>query len=154
MLTYEVSCLFYFFTFKKLIIETQKNWRFSKMAGTLFEIEIDNEINTETKEKLPIELFQELDVELLDSLLHKDNNKGEISDDETDGPIDFIRQIADRVRKEFDEVVKKGERKTFIHLFTKILANVLSVKADNIEKIVNLVKLTISKVLKTRSERN
>ena len=72
------------------------------MAGTLFEIEIDNEINTETKEKLPIELFQELDVELLDSLLHKDNNKGEISDDETDGPIDFIRQIADRVRKEFD----------------------------------------------------
>ena len=124
------------------------------MAGTLFEIEIDNEINTETKEKLPIELFQELDVELLDSLLHKDNNKGEISDDETDGPIDFIRRIADRVRKEFDEVVKKGERKTFIHLFTKILAVVLSVKADNIEKIVNLVKLTISKVLKTRSERN
>ena len=124
------------------------------MAGTLFEIKIDNEINTETKEKLPIELFQELDVELLDSLLHKDNNKGEISDDETDGPIDFIRQIADRVRKEFDEVVKKGERKTFIHLFTKILAVVLSVKADNIEKIVNLVKLTISKVLKTRSERN
>ena len=124
------------------------------MAGTLFEIEIDNEINTETKEKLPIELFQELDVELLDSLLHKDNNKGEISDNETDGPIDFIRQIADRVRKEFDEVVKKGERKTFIHLFTKILAVVLSVKADNIEKIVNLVKLTISKVLKTRSERN
>ena len=124
------------------------------MAGMLFEIEIDNEVNTETKEKLPIELFQELDVELLDSLLHKDNNKGEISDDETDGPIDFIRQIADRVRKEFDEVVKKGERKTFIHLFTKILAVVLSVKADNIEKIVNLVKLTISKVLKTRSERN
>ena len=124
------------------------------MAGTLFEIEIDNEINAETKEKLPIELFQELDVELLDSLLHKVNNNGEISDDETDGPIDFIRQIADRVRKEFDEVVKKGERKTFIHLFTKILANVLSVKADNIEKIVNLVKLTISKVLKTWSERN
>ena len=124
------------------------------MAGTLFEIEIDNEINTETKEKLPIELFQELDVELLDSLLHKDNNKGEISDDETDGPIDFIRQIADRVRKEFDEVVKKGERKTFIYLFTKILAVVLSVKADNIEKIINLVKLTILKVLKTWSERN
>ena len=36
------------------------------MLGTLFEIEIDNEINAETKEKLPIELFQELEVELLD----------------------------------------------------------------------------------------
>ena len=77
----------------------------------LFEIEIDNEINAKTKEKLPIELFQELEVELLDSLLHKDNNNGEFSDDETGGPIDFIRQIVDRVREEFDEVVKEGERK-------------------------------------------
>ena len=124
------------------------------MAGTHFEIEVDNEINTETKEKLPIELFQELEFELLDSLLHKDNNNGEYSDDETDGPIDFIRQIVDRVREEFDEVVEEGERKTFIHLFTKILAVVLSVKAGNIVKTVNLVKLTISKVLKTWSERN
>ena len=90
----------------------------------------------------------------MDSLLHKDNNNGEYSDDETDVPIDFIRQIVDRVREEFDEVVKEGERKTFIHLFTKILAVVLSVKADNIEKIINLVKLTILKVLKTWSERN
>ena len=124
------------------------------MADTLFQIEIDNVINAETKEKLPIERFQELDVELLDSLLHKDNNNDEFSDHETDGLIDFIRQIVDRVIKEFDEVVKEGERKTFIHLFTKILAVVFSVKADNIEKIVNLVKLTISKVLKTWSERN
>ena len=92
--------------------------------------------------------------ELLDSLLHKDNNNGEYSDDETNGPIDFIRQIVDRVREEFDEVVEEGERKTFIHLFTKILAVVLSVKAGNIVKTVNLVKLTISKVLKTWSERN
>ena len=124
------------------------------MADTLFQIEIDNVINAETKEKLPIECFQELDVELLDSLLHKDNNNDEFSDHETDGLIDFIRQIVDRVIKEFDEVVKEGERKTFIHLFTKILVVVFSVKADNIEKIVNLVKLTISKVLKTWSERN
>ena len=90
----------------------------------------------------------------MDSLLHKYNNNGEFSDDETDGQIDFIRQIVDRVREEFDEVVEEGERKTFIHLFTKILAVVLSVKADNIEKIINLVKLTILKVLKTWSERN
>ena len=90
----------------------------------------------------------------MDSLLHKDNNNGEFSDDETGEPIDFIRQIVDRVREEFDEVVEEGERKNFIHLFTKILAVVLSVKADDIEKIVNLVKLTISKVLKIRSERN
>ena len=63
-------------------------------------------------------------------------------------------ETVDRFRKEFDEVVEEGERKTFIHLFTKILAFVLSVKADNIEKIVNLAKLPISKVLKAWSERN
>ena len=89
----------------------------------------------------------------MDSLLHKDNNNGELSDDESDGPYDFIRQIVDRVREEFDEVVEERERKTFIHLLTKILAVVLSVKGGNIEKKVNLVKLTISKVLKSWSER-
>ena len=127
------------------------------MASTLFDTEIENEnmfeIELEQKEKLPIELFQELETELLDSLLHKDSNN-DLSDNETDGPIDFIRQIVDNVREEFDGVVEEGDRKTFLHLLTKILAVVLSVKADSIEKIISLVKLTVSKVVKTWSERN
>ena len=127
------------------------------MASTLFDTEIENEnmfeIELEQKEKLPIELFQELETELLDSLLHKDSNN-DLSYDETDGPIDFIRQIVDNVREEFDGVVEEGDRKTFLHLLTKILAVVLSVKADSIEKIISLVKLTVSKVVKTWSERN
>ena len=127
------------------------------MASTLFDTEIENEnmfeIELEQKEKLPIELFQELETELLDSLLHKDSNN-DLSDDETDGPIDFIRQIVDNVREEFDGVVEEGDRKTFLHLLTKIPAVVLSVKADSIEKIIGLVKLTVSKVIKTWSERN
>ena len=127
------------------------------MVSTLFDTEIENEnmfeIELEQNEKLPIELFQELETELLDSLLHKDSNN-DLSDDETDGPIDFIRQIVDNVREEFDGVVEEGDRKTFLHLLTKILAVVLSVKADSIEKIISLVKLTVSKVVKTWSERN
>ena len=127
------------------------------MASTLFDTEIENEnmfeIELEQKEKLPIELFQELETELLDSLLHKDSNN-DLSDDETDGPIDFIRQIVDNVREEFDGVVEERDRKTFLHLLTKIPAVVLSVKADSIEKIISLVKLTLSKVIKTWSERN
>ena len=127
------------------------------MVSTLFDTEIENEnmfeIELEQNEKLPIELFQELETELLDSLLHKDSNN-DLSDDETDGPIDFIRQIVDNVREEFDGVVEEGDRKTFLHLLTKILAVVLSVKADSIEKIISLVKLTVSKVIKTWSERN
>ena len=129
------------------------------MASALFDTEIENEnmfeieLNENKNEKLPIELFQELETELLDSLLHKENNN-DLSDDETDGPIDFIRQIVDNVREEFDGVVEEGDRKTFLHLLTKILAVVLSVKADSIEKTISLVKLTVSKVIKTWSERN
>ena len=84
------------------------------MASTLFDTEIENENmfeieleqNENKNEKLPIELFQELETELLDSLLHKENNN-DLSDDETDGPIDFIRQIVDNVREEFDGVFKQ-----------------------------------------------
>ena len=131
------------------------------MASTLFDKEIENENifeieikqNENKNENLPIELFQELETELLDSLLHKEN-KNDLSDDETDGSIDFIRQIVDNVREEFDGVVEKGDRKTFLHLLTKILVVVLSVKADSIEKIISLVKLTVSKVVKTWLERN
>ena len=81
----------------------------------LFETEIDNEIEfeIETKENLPIELFQELEVELLDSLLHKDNSNGEYSDDETDGPIDFIRQIVDESQKILMKLSKRGKEKHF-----------------------------------------
>ena len=84
-----------------------------KMAS-LFDKEIENEnlfeidMEENNNEKLPIELFQELEVELLDSLLHQNNNN-ELSDNETDGPIDFIMQIVDSVREEFDGVVEKGD---------------------------------------------
>ena len=84
------------------------------MASTLFDTEIENENmfeieleqNENKNEKLPTELFQELETELLDSLLHKENNN-DLSDNETDGPIDFIRQIVDNVREEFDGVFKQ-----------------------------------------------
>ena len=83
---------------------------------TLFDTETDNvfeidiEENENKNEKLPIKLFQEVEVELLDSLLHRENNN-ELSDDETDGLIDFIRQVIDSVREEFDGVIEEREKK-------------------------------------------
>ena len=120
----------------------------TELKKNLFEIDMSEQNNNE---KLPIELFQEIEVELLDTLIHNESND---SDDETDRPINFIRQIIDSIKEEFDGVVEEGERKTFLHLLTKILATVLSVKADSIKKIIKLVKLTVSKVVKTWSERN
>ena len=93
---------------------------------------IENNNNTE---KLPIELYRKIEVELIDSLVNTD------SDDETDGPINFIKQIVESIREEFDTVIEEEDKKTFIHLLTKILATLLSVKADSIENIIRLYKV-------------
>ena len=111
-----------------------------------FEIEMNE--NNNNIEKLPIELFQEIEVKLLDSLVNTD------SDDETDGPINFIKQVVESVREEFDSVVEEEDKKTFIHLLSKILATLLSVKADSIENIIKLVKLTVSTITRKWSEPN
>ena len=66
---------------------------------------IENNNNTE---KLPIELFREIEVKLIDSLVNTD------SDDETDGPINFIKQIVESIREEFDTVIEEEDKK---HLF-------------------------------------
>ena len=66
-----------------------------------FEIEIENNNNTE---KLPIELFREIEVELVNT----------DSDDETDGPINFIKQVVESVREGFDGFVEEEDKK---HLF-------------------------------------
>ena len=112
----------------------------------LFEMETEN--NNFFSEKLPIELFQEVEVELLDSLVNAD------SDDETDGPINFIKQAVESVKEEFDTVVEEEDKKTFIHLLTKILATLLSVKADSIENIIKLIKLIVSTIIRKWSDPN
>ena len=58
---------------------------------------IENNNNTE---KLPIELYRKIEVELIDSLVNTD------SDDQTDGPINFIKQIVESIREEFDTVIE------------------------------------------------
>ena len=112
----------------------------------LFEMETEN--TNFFSEKLPIELFQEVEVELLDSLVNAD------SDDETDGPISFIKQAVESVKEEFDTVTEEEDKKTFIHLLTKILATLLSVKADSIKNIIKLIKLTLSTIIQKWSGPN
>lgn len=116
------------------------------------EMLIDEYENTDqnNNEKLPITLFQETETEFLDKLLHTAD--GSESDDETDGPIEFIKNIVNNVKQDFDGIVEDGERKTFLNILIKIFATLLSVKADNIEKIIKVVKLVVSTVLKTWSK--
>ena len=98
--------------------------------------------------KLPIFLFEEIEADLCDAILH-----GSIpEDDETDGAIDFIKNIVDNVKSEFEGLIENGDKKKFLNILTKIFTILLSVKADNSEKIIKIVKLAISAVLKTWSD--
>ena len=102
----------------------------NEFVNNLFqEIEMPNEDennNENDNEKLPVALFQLIDAELRDVLLH---NEGSESDDETDGPIQFIQNIVEIVKRDFEGVVD-GERKTFLRVLTKFFATLLSVKAE------------------------
>lgn len=73
-------------------------------------------------------------------------------EDDTDGAIDFIKEIVDKVKSEFKDLVKKENKKKFLDSITKIFTILLSVKADSAEKIIQILKLTVSTVLKAWSE--
>ena len=72
----------------------------SECTSTLF-VEIPDKNNNENenendKEKLPIALFQLINAELHDVLLH---NEGSESDDETDGPIQLIQNVVENIKR-------------------------------------------------------
>ena len=104
--------------------------------------------NNNNTEKLPIELFREIEVELLDSLANTESN------DKTDRPINFIKQVVEIVKEEFDSVVEEEDKKAFIHISNKILATLLSVKVNNIKNVIKLVRLTVSTIIRKWSEQN
>ena len=116
-----------------------------------FEVNMSNE-NENNNQKLPLALFQEIERELCEMLFLE--NEDSESGDETDGTIQFIKNIVEKGKKDFDGIVVDEEKKTFLSVLTKIFATLLSVKADNIEKIINLIKISMSTVVKSWSEQN
>ena len=60
------------------------------------EIEMPNE-NENNNKKLLVVLFQEIETELSQLLFLQ--NEGSESDDETDGPIQFIKNIVQKIKK-------------------------------------------------------
>ena len=123
----------------------------NEYVDLFFEKPDNNNNNEKDTEKFSIDLFQLINVELNDPLLH---NYNEELDDETDEPTQFIQNIVENVKRDFDGVVESNERKTFLRILTKIFATLLSVKADNIEKIINIIKISLSAIIKSWSEQN
>ena len=85
---------------------------FSQGEPDLFEIESNN--NILKAENLPIYLFQEIEADLCDKLLHDD----EPENDQTDGPLEFIEIIVNKIKKEFEGFVQVPKNsKQNIHNF-------------------------------------
>ena len=108
----------------------------------------DFEEDFKTTDELPISILKDIEVELCDNLLHSAAESAE----KTDGPLEFIQNIVDNFRIEFENFIENGDKKTFLRILTKIFAILLSVKADNSEKIINIIKFAISTVVKKWSD--
>ena len=76
--------------------------------------------NENNNQKLPLALFQEIEIELRDMRIFLENEDSE-SGDETDGPIQFIKNIVEKVKKDFDDVVVDEEKKTFLAFSPRFL---------------------------------
>ena len=73
-----------------------------------FEVNMSNE-NGNNNHKLPLALFQKIEVELREMLFLE--NEDSESGDETDGPIQFIKNNVEKVKKDFDGVVADVKKK-------------------------------------------
>ena len=114
----------------------------SKLALLNEENLFQTEIKEEQEEQLPIAHFQETEAELCDHILHTAEG------DETDGAIDFIKEIVENIKLEIDLLVQNDNKKIFLNTLSKIITILLSVKVDTPEKIIKVVKLIVSTALK------
>ena len=96
------------------------------------------------KEALPISLFQEIEVELLHKLLHTEEES-----DQTDGVLDLTQYIVEKVKQEFEKLVEEdGDKAAYLNTITKIFTVLLTVKANTPEKVLNIVRIAITTILK------
>ena len=105
-----------------------------------FEEEVQSFANNEN---LPVSLLKEIEIEL--------SNSGEAAD-QTDRPLNFIQNIAENIKLEIENFVEDREKAVFLQILSKIFAILLSIKADTPKKIINIVRIAVSTVLKKWSE--
>ena len=118
----------------------------SKMAterDNLFDFEEEVQSFANSK-NLPVSLLKEIEIELSDRLFHS----GQAAD-QTDVPLNFIQNIVQNIKLKTENFVEDREIAVFLQILSKIFAILLSVKADTPEKIINIVRIAVSTVLKS-----
>ena len=97
-------------------------------------------------ELLPISILKEIKNELSNRVLDTEEA------DQTDGAINFIKEIVENIKEDTDNFVEDTEKAAFLKVLSKIFTILLSVKVETPEKIISIVKLALSTVLKKWSE--
>ena len=117
-------------------------------SDTLFdqELSFEKEINNNTNDPLSIEILDEIETEL-DHLFGDEINDIEFSDN-TDVSIDFLKEVVEKIKTEFDGILEDPNKKRYLEVFSRIFARLSTVKVDNFEKIANIIIISLSKVVK------
>ena len=123
-------------------------------SDTLFdqELSFEKEINNNTNDPLSIEILDEIETEL-DHLFGDEINDIEFSDN-TDVSIDFLKEVVEKIKTEFDGILEDPNKKRYLEVFSRIFARLSTVKVDNFEKIANIIIISLPKVVKIWSEQN
>ena len=107
-------------------------------------MQIDNYIENNDLILNPIPLLQETEFELSEYLL-----KEEWNEDSTDGPLNFIGNLANNLLEEFNKTIGEDvEKKVFLKSLTKIFVILLIKKADSVEKIKSIIKIVVKTIIR------
>ena len=86
------------------------------------------------KTQLPTFIFEEVDEELTKLLILE-------SGEETDGALDLIAQIVQKIRRQIEKEDFGESLKNFLFTLTKIFTLLLNIKVDTGDKIIKIVEL-------------
>ena len=94
------------------------------------------------------QLFEEITRLISEHVKFEDEGK-----DSTGGLHNVLSEIADSVRKEFEELVGiSNDKRHYITVLTKIFTLLLNTNVDTVEKIKRILKITIETTLKIWQE--
>ena len=75
--------------------------------------------------------------------------------DSTDGVLDFLAALSDKIWEEFEELLDgDSDKKRFLMVLTRIVALLLNTKVDMPEKIKKILKIAIETTVKLWSGQN
>ena len=94
------------------------------------------------------QLFEEITRLISEHVKFEDEGK-----DSTGGLLNVLSDIADSVRKEFEELVGiSNDKRHYITVLTKIFTLLLNTNVDTVEKIKRILKIAIETTLKIWQE--